>query len=673
MTKINSFSQKIKKFSKTWAGTYILFILINWLLFFIFRIAFLLTFKAGLTAEAHKYLAQSFYTGAKFDLRLACIVSILFGVFMLLYSIFAFPKTVKKIFSFLYALILSGVIYVYVVDFAHYQYLRLRANASVLKYLEDLSISIQMMWETYPVIWISLGLIAFLYGVYRCVLFLINRVDRAHEKWLKKTGKAFGLILLTGACMYGQIALFPLRWSNAYFSSNTFISNLTLNPVLNMYDTYRFAGSEDYNAQKLKEHYDMLAAYLGVQNPDKEKLNFERTFAAQKTAGSGYNVVLIFMESFAWNKISLSNEELKPTPFAEELSKESVLFDHFFTPTCATARSVFTALTSIPDVSSFKTNSRNPFLVDQHMIANDFKGYEKYYFIGGSASWGNIRGIIKNNLDDLKLYEEQDYDTAITKTDVWGVSDLSLFQFSAKELAKENKPFFAVIQTAGFHRPYTIPKENAGFEKVDIPLETLNKYSFNSLDEYNSLRFSDHALREFFKVAKTEPYYKNTIFVIFGDHGLSNPHADNMPKGYQVYDLINHNVPLIVHAPNLLKPQRISTAASEVDIMPTVAGLIGAPYMTRGMGRDLFSDLYKKNTGAFLYGFTWYPPTVSFLRGDKLFYSRAAEKGLYKYAAKDYHKDISAEHPSEFKEMGAMADGLMEAAKYMIYNNKKEN
>ena len=125
--------------------------------------------------------------------------------------------------------------------------------------------------------------------------------------------------------------------------------------------------------------------------------------AKPKAEQKDYNVIVIFMESLAWNKTSMTNPDIDPTPFINALSKRSVLFNHFFTPTSATARAVFATVTSIPDVTSFKTSSRNPLIVDQHVIANALTDYEKYYFIGGSSSWGNIRGILEHNITDINM------------------------------------------------------------------------------------------------------------------------------------------------------------------------------------------------------------------------------------------------------------------------------
>ena len=137
--------------------------------------------------------------------------------------------------------------------------------------------------------------------------------------------------------------------------------------------------------------------------------------------------------------------------------------------------------------------------------------------IGGSASWANIRGFLSHNIEGLHLLEEGSWKAP--NTDVWGLSDLDLFREAAAALTKSPKPFVAVIQTAGFHRPYTIPEDNAGFQIKQPSEAILKNYGFTGADEYNSLRFSDHSLCEFFKIARQQPWFDNTVFAIFGDHG----------------------------------------------------------------------------------------------------------------------------------------------------------
>ncbi|HIG20361.1 MAG TPA: hypothetical protein EYQ78_06300, partial [Candidatus Poseidoniales archaeon] len=148
------------------------------------------------------------------------------------------------------------------------------------------------------------------------------------------------------------------------------------------------------------------------------------------------NVVVIVMESLAAFKTGIFGNKLNPTPYFDQLSKESLLFNRFYVPSQATARSIFGVVTGIPDVSQSKTGSRNPYMVNQNSVANALDGHEKLYFLGGSANWGNIRSVFTHNIDGIKVFEEGDYNSP--RTDVWGLSDYHLFS-EANRVLREKK------------------------------------------------------------------------------------------------------------------------------------------------------------------------------------------------------------------------------------------
>lgn len=661
-----------------WIKAYFLFLLANWAVFGVLRVVFLYVFRGALTPEHYHELWTTFYIGAKFDLRLAGAVAIPLGLYLTLYAFWRKASVAKKAMCWLCGLLETAVMLVYFTDFAHYAYISMRVNASVFKYSENALISAQMMWETYPIIWILLGLLTWGIIGYFFTKKLLGYTFARDDKYRWKGNLAWFFVglLLTAAGMFGQFSQYPLRWSNAYHSTNNFICNLTLNPAVNLFDTYRFVQTKEYSEEEARKYYPEIAKYLQVNNPNAETLNYLREFPNAKNP-KNYNVVIIFMESFAWNKSSFTNPDLDPTPFAKKLADKSILFTNFFTPTSATARAVFATLTGIPDVSAIKTSSRNPFIVDQHVVANALNDYEKYYFIGGSSSWGNIRGVIEHNLSDIHMYEEGKFQNE-NRNDVWGISDLDLFREANRILEedqqKNKKPFFAVIQTAGYHRPYTIPEDNAGFEiDTKITEEQAKKRSFVSVAEYNSLRLSDHFLSEFFRLAEQSEYYKNTLFVIFGDHGLAAPESENMPRGYVEWNLINHHVPLILAGPVIKKPRVVNETASQVDVLPTVMGLLGRGYFTRAVGRDALND--KREPGAFIYAWAQTPHPIGFVQGEYYYQilDTDGQDGLYKFGAADFSRNLAQEEPARYRRMKNMALGLYETSRYLLYNNRKEN
>lgn len=662
-----------------WIKTYFTFFLVNWLLFGVFRLIFLGVFHAALPAHPWGELWTTFYIGAKFDFRLAAFLCAPLGIYLTVCAFWRGARALDKGMAALYGLLEAAVLLVYLADFGHYAYISMRINSSILKYVENPIISLQMAWETYPVVWGTLALVLFAFIGYCFVRRLLKGAFARPDayRWKGKLAWFFVGFVITAALGFGQLSQYPLRWSNAYHSTNQFICNLTLNPILNIFDTARFVKADSYSEENTRAYYDEVSAYLQVQNPDAQTLSFEREVKAQPAEKQhDYNVVVIFMESLAWNKISFTNPDLNPTPFVKELADKSILFTNFFSPTSATARAVFATVTNIPDVSSFKTSSRNPLIVDQHVIINALNDYEKYYFIGGSANWGNIRGVLEHNIAHIHMYEEGKFQNE-HRNDVWGISDLDLFREANRVLTEEQqttgKPFFAFIQTAGYHRPYTIPEDNAGFELEDIGEEMAHRRSFVSVAEYNSLRFSDHALREFFKLAEKSPYYKNTIFFIFGDHGLSAPQSENMPRGTVELNLINHQIPLIIAGGPIKEPRVINKTASQIDILPIAMGLLGRGYKTRALGRDVLTAQADAEPGALIYGWAHAPHVIGFVQGDYYYHSRGDQEGLYKYAAENFTQDLSTQEPQRFEHMKKMAHGLYEASRYSYYHNQKKN
>ncbi len=483
-------------------------------------------------------------------------------------------------------------------------------------------------------------------------------------------------LVLFGLGTYGSLQMYPLRWSEAFATPDAFTSNLSLNPILYVADTYTFRVAE-FEKDKAAENYEVVAKFLGVDNIDAKNLNYVRTFAGDTEKSlTQPNVVLIVMESLAWYKTGLGGSEINPTPNLDKLAGESLLFTNFYTPTVATARSIFAAVTSLPDTSKVKTGSRNPFIVNQHTIMGEFKNYDKFYFLGGSANWGNIRGVFSYNVPSLKIFEEGSYKAP--RVDVWGISDLNLFKESHENinaaLAKDKKPFFAFIQTAGFHRPYTIPADNDGFvvkTPKDISEAEIRAFGFESFEEYNAMRLQDFALGKFFELAKKEDWYDNTIFVVFGDHGLPHNNAKNVPD-WQKSLANGFHVPFIIHSPKRIAPGVETKIASEMDVMPTLAGLAGVPYKTRALGRDLFNPKFDEYRAAFSYN--WYAPFNISLVDKEFYFEYIPYNGqgkLVKHSENAADVNVKDQYPEKYKEMEALTKGLYESARYLLHNNPR--
>jgi phosphoglycerol transferase MdoB-like AlkP superfamily enzyme len=359
---------------------------------------------------------------------------------------------------------------------------------------------------------------------------------------------------------------------------------------------------------------------------------------------------------------------LNTTPFFDSLSRKGIFFDQCFTPTYGTARGVWAIITGIPDVEMANTASRNPAAVDQHTIINDFTGYEKYYFLGGSTSWANIRGLLTNNIKGLHLYEQEDFKAP--KIDVWGISDKNLLLESAQILGGETKPFFAVIQTADNHRPYTIPEEDLKeFKKISLPNDSVKKYGFESLAEFNAFRYTDFSFQKFIQASSSQKYFDNTIFVFIGDHGIAGNAGDMFPNAWTEQRLSSFHVPFLLYAPKLFSPQRSHAICSQVDVLPTIAGACDMTYQNTALGRDI---LKVPPPSQFAFIFDPDNGQTGIVKGE-YFFRKSALTGTEELVSLTGNENIPIENSEKAKaELRTLTDAMYETSKYMLLNNKKK-
>ena len=270
----------------------------------------------------------------------------------------------------------------------------------------------------------------------------------------------------------------------------------------------------------------------------------------------------------------------------------------------------------------------------------------------------------------MKIIEMEDFKRP--RVDVWGISDLDLFREANKLLEnneKSKKPSFTIIQTAGNHRPYTIPSDNEGFEKKDIEDSILKSAGFKSVEQFNAMRLLDHSIGNFFKIASESSYFDSTIFVLFGDHGTADPKADHMRADDYELKLRSYNVPLIIYAPKIFKSSReVSKVLGLADLMPTIAGICRIPYLNKTIGRDIFKS---NNNLAFIINKKMSPTSYGVINNE--FYLRVFRNGtgmeLHNILDMDPSEDVKYIYVQEADSLKKVADALYETSKYMLYHN----
>lgn len=625
-----------------------------------FRLCFWATYREASADAAWTDVLTALYLGLKFDLRLALVLCLPVA---LLGWIPPFDPTRSRVAQAAWIGYFSAaqfvVLLLYFVDLGHYGYLGVRLNASLLEHLTPVAVAAQMAWETYPVLPALLGVLLLGFGYWWLVRSTARRTLQPVTEPLGKWSRRAALGTLAAFYVlgvWGAWSLYPLRWSAAYFAGNEAVAALALNPVLFLADTMPNR-SRTYDTRKVREHYAGMASLLDIKEPRPQDLDFARYVAPRGRPAARYNLVVIHMESLAGFQLGIFGNPLNATPHFDALARDGILFTNFFVPQGPTARSVFTMLTGIPDLNPNRSASRNPLLVSQHTLVNALEGYDKFYFLNGSATWGNIRGLLANNIPDLRMFEEGDYDAPYD--DTWGVSDLVLFEKAHQTFSAAREPFFAFIQTSGNHRPYTIPKDRRGFELAEVDDAALRANGFDNLAAYNGLRLLDYSLESFFARARRSGYFQRTVFVMYGDHGVASPTATPWAK----IGLTAYHVPLVIYAPWLFEQgRRIDFTASLPDLLPTQLSLLGVPYLNTTLGRDLLA-LGPDDPHFSLIGETGVL--------DDEFFLRVLPGGthLFRYRSEAPAQEVHAQYPEKVAALRRLQEALYETTLYLLYHN----
>lgn len=662
---------------------YIRYIFIQTLYLFVFlvfwRVIFYCFFFTS-TIRDTPVILKAWGLGLKFDLRLALLLMAPIGLMAVIARDRLFGnRALRRIVYTYFFLIYLILTLFYVIDLGHYSYLGIRIEPSVTRFLAagERATNARMLWESYPVVWGLLGIVL--------LLALLNWSCRViFRRYAGKEGVALrprsyaawvvALVLLFAAGIYGNVAYFPLRWSQAMFTRDNGITSLALNPVT--YFINNFSVKDDtFDKDKTRRYYAPIAEYLGVDRPDAETLSYARSFGADSSKPR-QNVIIVMLESGGAAMMSMFNNPMQATPNLQKLSGEGLLFTDFHVPAMSTARTVFGVTTGLPDVCKFKTASRHPGIVDQRVILDQFNGYEKYYLLGGNTNWANIRAVFTNNVDGIRIYEEGYFKAP--KADVWGVSDFDLIT-EADEIFKaahdRGQPFIAYLQTADNHEPYTTTAGKGDFKKVtekDIDREAFKKSGFLSVDQLNALRYMDYNVGYLMEKAAQSGYLDNTIFVFFGDHSARLNPFKHMPlPEYEMGTFVDH-VPCIIYNPKLLKPQKIDRMGSLLDVYPTVAKLAGIPFTNYTMGVDMLDTTFQGERYAFI---TYTRNLQSFyaLQGRQYLCEIGLESGemkLYDLKA-DPFRDVKDKQPDVAARLDKLTRGFYESSRYLMFNNKK--
>ncbi len=640
---------------------------IYFIIFTLFRIATVFLFRPVNTPISS--IIPSFWLGFQYDAKWIALILLPIALLSvrLRFSPFYSEKN-KRWWSYYLAFTTLVVLFFFGADFGNFSYNHTRINASALNFAEDPVISFKMLWQSYPMVWILLALIlavVMLSGLFKKTHVSVMKKNTHNEIIYKRRWHALAIIFL-GWSLFGIFSINALKWNDAFAFNDNFKSYVALNPLQNFFTTLRFR-SPSFDEDKARQYFPVISDFLQLDAGNNFSNNYKRMVEpGSKSLESRPNIVLVIGESFSMYKSSMSGNPLNTTPYFKELCDNGIFFDRCFSATFGTARGVFAILTGTPDVQLSKFSSRNPEAIDQHVIINSFEDYNKFYFLGGSSEFNNFEGLLKN-INGIKIYQEGSYKSP--QLNVWGISDKNLFLEANDVLKVQQKPFFAIIQTATNHRPFNIPEEDKDFEKRVEDLDTLQKYGFESLEEFHSFCYSDYSFKKFIEEAKKQPYFNNTIFVFTGDHGVEGNAGEMYPGAWTANRLSDEHIPLLFYAPSLLAPQKRTEVVSQIDILPTVAGMIHQPYLNTTLGRDLLNKKNKSNAAFIIHHDEG---NIGMVTDDYYFIKniRINKEELVSVKSNQLYLN-QMQKDSVKRSLSGLTSAIYETAKWMLVNNKK--
>lgn len=338
-----------------------------------------------------------------------------------------------------------------------------------------------------------------------------------------------------------------------------------------------FNNSLNYNQfyQKISEDTAVDIVRANISQPNQEFLNnqnIERYVNKNNNLDTKkYNVVVIMVESLSAKFMGKFGNADSITPNLDKLADESIFFTNFYATGTRTVRGFEAVSLSVPPTpgSSIIRRPNNANLFNASTIFKQ-AGYEISFIFGGYSYFDNLNKFFSSN--NYKVIDRGDFSSEeISFSNVWGVADEDLLFKGLVELDKNyqsRKPFFSLIMTTSNHRPYTFPEG-----RIDLP---------SGGGRNAAVKYTDYAIGRFFEEARKKEWFKDTIFVITADHCAASAGKVNLP-------VAQYHIPLMIYNPYILKPKQVNNLASQIDIIPTILGILNLPHTTKLWGSDILN------------------------------------------------------------------------------------
>lgn len=539
----------------------------------------------------------------------------------------------KRIYLFIHYLTIAFFSIAFLIAFADipfFQNYRLHINKAALHWANDIGFSVKMIFQDNTFVAclalfvVTTSLFVFLLSLTKGHLLRNNNAPYKKELLLL-------LILLpqlaTG--MRGRLShKSPIRWGSAFFSSYDSANQAALNPV------FSFFKSAADNINK-----PLFETEKALKEAQKNSTSKKEKSPNDTLALSSYNVIIVLMESMGSNKTGLYENGQKLTPHLDRLAKNARFFKNCYSDGIHTFNGLFSTLTSFPALPMNKPLEDLRLQLPENYFIKTLKekNYQTFFFTTHDTQFDNMEGFMRKNGIE-HIIGEADFSSKEVLS-ATGVPDHVLYNKSISVFDTVKTPFFALLLSGSDHAPYAIP------ENIDFKPTGNDKRK-------NIVSYADWAIGNFLKQAQQKEWFNKTLFVFVGDHGaIVNQEAD-MYLGM-------HHTPLIFYASQKIIPEIDDALCGQIDILPSIAHLLGVNYNNKPFAINLFREERKALS------FT-YDEHVIGINKNFFYVSRPFDSNLFLINADEKYCAVSPDS-TQAKELRNFAFATMELARKKLF------
>ncbi len=444
-----------------------------------------------------------------------------------------------------------------------------RYNFIAVDYLVYTTEVLGNIWESYniPLIGAAVVLVSII------ILFAVRKKIMLSQEIPMRFGRRSIFFLLFMLVPVAGYFLMNNRLKNT--SGNNYVNELGGNGIYE-FGTAFWNNEIDYNRfyAVRNDTVNMQLLHNFLQTPGTifapDPLSIEREIK-NDSPEHPWNVVLISVESLSGDYLKHFGNTENITPSLDSLIPYSLFFDNFYASGTRTVRGLEALSMAIPPTpgQSIVRRLGNEDLFTMGSVLKA-KGYDVNFIYGGNSFFDNMGYFFSHN--GYTVLDKRDIpDSLVHHTTAWGVDDEASFDYALQQCDKSHaagRSFFNHIMTVSNHRPYTYPTG-----RIDIPPST------QSIE--GAVKYTDYAINKFIRDARQKPWFNSTLFVIVADHCAKSAGKTDLPVN-------RYHIPCFIYAPALIKPDIEKRLTSQIDLAPTILGLMNCNYTSRFMGYDIF-------------------------------------------------------------------------------------